>query len=964
MYLQFLGGAGTVTGSKYLLEGPRSRLLIDCGMFQGYKTLRLRNWSPLPVPPQSIDAVLLTHAHIDHSGWLPVLVKQGYRGKIFCTPATAELCRILLPDSGRLQEEEADYANRHHYSRHKPALPLYTEEDALAALEHVEERPFEQDFAPAVGFTARMLPAGHILGAAMIRLHTADGSILFSGDLGRQHDAIMRAPSTIDSVDWLVVESTYGNRLHEPEDPLKGLASIIRRTAARNGVLIIPSFAVGRAQSLLHAIDALKRAQLIPADIPVYLNSPMAANVTSLYLRHRDEHRLDAAECASLGASATIVNTVEDSKRLNERTGPMVIIAGSGMATGGRVIHHLKAFASDPENTILLAGFQASGTRGATLLEGAKAIRIHGQYVPVRAEIATIGNLSAHADSQEIIAWLTHFQHAPLTTFVTHGEPLASDALRQSIEHHFGWRVCVPDHLQRAELRRESPVDHDALIPRGLRLRQMGIDTYQEPVAFIRADSAVCRSEGFESQSRIKLSTGNRHLVATLYMVDEHLLDEGHIGLSRVAWEALQAHEDEDVEVSHPEPLESFSAVRGKVYGQDFSTEGITAAVRDIAAGRYSGLELAAFVTACGGTRLGKAETIALTRAMLETGQRLSWPSIPILDKHCVGGLPGNRTTPIVVSIVAACGLTIPKTSSRAITSPAGTADTMETLAPVSLDAAAMRRVVEREGGCIVWGGAMSLSPADDVLIRVERPLDFDSPGQLVASILSKKLAAGSNALLVELPVGPTAKVRSESDAQLLATLLKEVGESFDLAVQICRTDGSQPVGMGVGPALEALDVLAVLQSAPTAPADLRDRALRLAGLLLEMGGRAAAGTGIKLATETLGSGAAWKKFCAICAAQGGMREPPAAAYRKLVASPKDGVVASIDNRRLARIAKLAGAPRAPAAGLQIHQQVGSRVTRGEPLFTLHAESPGELVYASTYASSHPDAIQITEPHT
>ncbi|WP_084197283.1 thymidine phosphorylase family protein [Solimonas soli] len=508
-------------------------------------------------------------------------------------------------------------------------------------------------------------------------------------------------------------------------------------------------------------------------------------------------------------------------------------------------------------------------------------------------------------------------------------------------------------------MRRDAQAERQHLPAERLRLRRIGIDTYQEPVVFMRADSAICRSEGFESQSRVKLSAGARHLVATLYTVDESLLDSAHVGLSHAAWEALQAHDDEEVEISHPEPIESFSAVRGKVYGTPFSADGVAAVVRDIAAGRYSSLELAAFVTACGGASLGRDETIALTRAMLDSGQRLSWPQKIVLDKHCVGGLPGNRTTPIVVAIVAACGLTIPKTSSRAITSPAGTADTMETLAPVALDAAAMHKVVEREGGCVVWGGAMSLSPADDILIRVERPLDFDSPGQMVASILSKKLAAGSNALLVEIPVGATAKVRSAAAAQQLSALLREVGGAFDLTVQICQTDGSQPIGAGIGPALEALDVLAVLGNAAQAPADLRERALHLAGLLLEMGGRAAPGAGAALASATLASGAAYKKFAAICAAQGGMREPPTAAYRKLFTSPVDGVVTGIDNRRLARIAKLAGAPRAAAAGVQLHQRLGHRVERGQPLFTLHAESPGELVYAASYADAHPQAMQV-----
>ncbi|WP_177188808.1 thymidine phosphorylase family protein [Solimonas aquatica] len=492
-----------------------------------------------------------------------------------------------------------------------------------------------------------------------------------------------------------------------------------------------------------------------------------------------------------------------------------------------------------------------------------------------------------------------------------------------------------------------------------LRLHRIGIDTYQEPVLFLRSDCPVCRSEGFESQSRVKLSLDGRSVVATLYTVNPPLLGETQAGLSEAAWRALDAHEDQEVTLSHPDPLESFAAVRGKVFGASFSAEDLQAAVHDIAAGRYSGLELAAFVTVCGGQRLSLNETIELTRAMVDSGQRLHWQRELVLDKHCVGGLPGNRTTPIVVAIVAACGLTIPKTSSRAITSPAGTADTMEMLAPVDLDLPSLRRVVERENACLAWGGAMNLSPADDVLIRVERPLDFDSEGQLVASILSKKIAAGATALLVEVPVGPTAKLRSDEAAQTLGQRLREVAQAFGLRIEIVYSDGNQPVGRGIGPALEALDVLAVLRRDAGAPADLRQRSLRLAGRLLEMGGRAAGGNGLALAEQTLDSGAAYAKFLAICEAQGGLREPPVASYRQIFKAPRSGVLRGIDNRRLARIAKLAGAPRSPAAGLELHQHLGAQLQRGQLLFTLHAESPGELAYAAAYAQAHPDILLI-----
>jgi thymidine phosphorylase len=383
--------------------------------------------------------------------------------------------------------------------------------------------------------------------------------------------------------------------------------------------------------------------------------------------------------------------------------------------------------------------------------------------------------------------------------------------------------------------------------------------------------------------------------------------------------------------------------------------------VRDIAAGRYSDLHLAAFVTACAGGRLGYEELVALTRAMVAAGERLNWARSPILDKHSVGGLPGNRTSPIVVAIVAACGLTIPKTSSRAITSPAGTADVMETLAPVDLDLAAMRRVVEREGGCIVWGGAMRLSPADDVLIRVARPLDFDSEAQLVASVLSKKAAAGSTHVLVDIPVGPTAKVRSEAAGEALGGVLTRVGEAVGVEVKPVLSDGSQPVGRGIGPALEARDVLAVLRGAGDAPADLRERALWLAAAVLDMAPHGRLVPSRQSASLALESGAALKKFEAICRAQGALREPPVAPITHVVTAAAAGTVAAIDNRRLARLAKLSGAPAAQAAGVELHVRVGSRVEQDQPLLTLHTQTPGERDYALGYLARHPDMIAVAE---
>jgi len=489
--------------------------------------------------------------------------------------------------------------------------------------------------------------------------------------------------------------------------------------------------------------------------------------------------------------------------------------------------------------------------------------------------------------------------------------------------------------------------------------RRLGIDTRRETVIFMHKDCPVCRSEGFTAHARVRVANGVRSTIATLYQVTSDLLSPGEAGLSDSAWEHLSIKEGDTVTISHARPLESMRAVRARIYGKRLAAGDLRAVIEDIVAERYSDIDLAAFLTACAANALDHSEIVALTRAMVEAGDQLRWDASPVVDKHSVGGLPGNRTTPIVVAIATACGLTMPKTSSRAITSPAGTADTMETLAPVALDLATMRRVVEQEGGCIVWGGAVRLSPADDILIRVERALDIDSEGQLVASVLSKKIAAGATHLVLDMPVGPTAKVRGPDAAVDLATILAEVGETFGLRSRLLMTDGSQPVGRGIGPALEARDVLAVLEDRDDAPRDLRDRALALAGALLELAGAAPADRGAALAAETLSNGKAWRKFQAICEGQGGMRVPPRSSHRTPVPASADGRIAEIDNRRIARVAKLAGAPDAKAAGIELHAHVGDEVAEGQPLFTIHAETSGELVYALEYAEANPTIFRM-----
>jgi metallo-beta-lactamase family protein len=451
MQLTFLGGVGTVTGSRYLLEANSRRVLVDCGLFQGYKQLRLKNWIAPPFDPAGIDAVVLTHAHIDHSGYIPLLVRRGFRGKIYCTPATFELCRILLPDSGYLQEEEARFANKHGYSKHSPALPLYTQADAEAALARFETRRVEDALEVAPGVTCTLTRAGHLLGAASALVSTRRANVLFSGDLGRSNDSLMKPPAPPPASDYLVIESTYGDRQHDAADIEGELGAVIRTAAERGATIVAPAFAVGRAQLLLLLLARLKSRGAIP-DLPVYLDSPMAIDVTELYRIFSAEHRMSPAETAALGKVATLIHTADESKALARRRGPQIIVAASGMATGGRVIHHLKVFAPDPKNLILLTGFQAGGTRGAALAAGARSVRIHGQDAPVNCPVLQLSSMSAHADADELIAWMRRMPAPPKRTFVTHGEPAASDALRVRIQRELGWSACTPEYRDVAEL--------------------------------------------------------------------------------------------------------------------------------------------------------------------------------------------------------------------------------------------------------------------------------------------------------------------------------------------------------------------------------------------------------------------------------------------------------------------------------------------------------------------------------
>jgi metallo-beta-lactamase family protein len=460
--LQFLGATQTVTGSKYVLEVGGSRAIIDCGLFQGFKELRQRNWEPLPVKPASLSWALLTHAHIDHTGYLPRLVKDGFTGPVFATKGTADLLKIMLPDSGRLQEEDAEYANRKGYTKHQPALPLYTEEDAYRALKQVRPVAYEEEVHLSKFLSARFFSVGHILGSSFIKFavsepHHDPFTIIFSGDVGRYDEPILNDPSVADEADYLLVESTYGNRSHDHENTKDRLAAIINEAAARGGKIIIPAFAVGRTQLLVYYLRELEDEGRIPV-LPVHVDSPMGSEATRLYLRHKEDHDFDMQRVENLKRNPlatrnfSLVQGRGGSKALDQEKGAAIIISASGMATGGRVLHHLDKWLPDPASTVVFVGYQAAGTRGRRLQDGEQEIKIHGQFVPVRARIESIGSLSAHADVGELMRWLGGFKRPPRTTFIVHGEEDSANALRERIEKEMGWHAVVPTYKEIVEL--------------------------------------------------------------------------------------------------------------------------------------------------------------------------------------------------------------------------------------------------------------------------------------------------------------------------------------------------------------------------------------------------------------------------------------------------------------------------------------------------------------------------------
>ena len=451
MELQFLGAAGTVTGSKYLVESEGKKILVDCGLYQGIKHYRQMNWQPLPVAPSDLDAVVLTHAHLDHSGYLPLLVKDGFHGPVYATPGTCELAKILLPDSGFLQEEDAKHAARYGYSKHNPPQPLYTEQDALKALKQLKPCVFEEINQIFPELTIRFRPAGHILGAACVEVFDGHRMLVFSGDIGRPDDLIMYPPESLKRADFLVVESTYGDREHVNQDPEEALARLITETAAAGGSVLIPAFAVGRAQMMLHLLEKLKSAQRIP-NLPVYLNSPMAIKATEVFHRFHERHRLTENDCRRIDEMTHYVKTVEESKALAAQNFPSIIVSASGMASGGRVLHHLKHMLPNHRNTVIFAGYQAMGTRGEKLIHGADTVKIHGQDLLVKAKIRHFDNFSAHADGKQIVDWLRSIKTPPKQVFVTHGEVESANAMAQKIHAELGWSAEVPELFDKVEL--------------------------------------------------------------------------------------------------------------------------------------------------------------------------------------------------------------------------------------------------------------------------------------------------------------------------------------------------------------------------------------------------------------------------------------------------------------------------------------------------------------------------------